>query len=135
MTPINDKIASPPPRLDKWLWAARFFKTRALAVTAVAGGKVLLNAARAKPARTIAVGDRVSIRQGPYEWVMEVLTLSDKRGPAAQAQQLYRETPESRERREALAIELKAQAKHLAPAGKPSKKDRRDIKRFRRGPC
>jgi ribosome-associated heat shock protein Hsp15 len=120
-------------RLDKWLWATRFFKTRALAVEAVAGGKVLLNEARVKPAKTVDVGDSVAIRQGPYQFVVEVLALSDKRGPALQAQKLYRETEESRQRREALSFELKAQAQSVTREGKPSKKDRRDIKRFKSG--
>jgi ribosome-associated heat shock protein Hsp15 len=133
MSSTDPKTESSMLRLDKWLWAARFFKTRSLAVDAVAGGKVLLNEARIKPAKTVEVGDRVAIRQGPYQLVVEVLALSDKRGPAAQAQKLYRETEESRTRREALALELKAQVQNVPPARKPSKKDRRDIKRFKSG--
>ena len=120
-------------RLDKWLWAARFFKTRSLAVDAVACGKVLLNETRVKPAKLVDVGDIVAIRQGPYQFVVEILALSDKRGPAPQAQKLYRETEESRKRREALAFELKAQAQGVTREGRPTKKDRRDIKRFRSG--
>ena len=116
MTVTDPKTGSSILRLDKWLWAARFFKTRPLAVQAVAGGKVLLNEARIKPARTVDVGDRVTLWQGPYQWEVEVLALSDKRGPAPQAQRLYRETEESRTRRAALAVELKAQAHHAPPA-------------------
>ena len=133
MPSTDDKTESSTLRLDKWLWAARFFKTRALAVDAVACGKVLLNETRVKPAKMVEVGDQLTIRQGPYQFVVAVLALSDKRGPAPQAQKLYRETEESRERRDALAFELKAQAQNVSRAGKPSKKDRRDIKRFRNG--
>ena len=133
MPPTDDKTESSTLRLDKWLWAARFFKTRSLAVDAVACGKVLLNETRVKPAKTVEVGDTLAIRQGPHRFVVEVLALSDKRGPAPQAQKLYRETEESRKRREALVFELKAQAQNVTREGRPSKKDRRDIKRFRRG--
>lgn len=133
MPSTNNKTESSILRLDKWLWAARFFKTRSLAVDAVACGKVLLNETRVKPAKTVDVGDIVALRQGPYQFVVEVLALSDKRGPAPQAQKLYRETEESRQRREALAFELKAQASNVTREGRPGKKDRRDIKRFKSG--
>jgi ribosome-associated heat shock protein Hsp15 len=133
MPATNDKTKSSILRLDKWLWAARFFKTRSLAVDAIGNGKVSLNDVRIKPAKTVEVGDRVAIRQGPYQLMVEVLALSDKRGPATQAQNLYKETEESRQRREALAFELKAQAQNVTREGKPSKKDRRDIRRFKSG--
>ena len=133
MSTTDSKPDSSRLRLDKWLWAARFFKTRPLAVDAVACGKVLLNEVRAKPAKTVEVGDSVAIRQGPYQFVVEVLALSDKRGPALQAQKLYKETEKSRQRREALTFELKAQAQNIPHEGRPSKKDRRDIKRFKNG--
>lgn len=133
MSSTDHKTESAMLRLDKWLWAARFFKTRSLAVDAVACGKVLLNETRVKPAKTVEVGDSVAIRQGPYQFVVQVLVLSDKRGPAPQAQKLYRETEESRQRREALAFELKAQAPNVRREGRPSKKDRRDLKRFKNG--
>ena len=120
-------------RIDKWLWAARFFKTRALAADAVECGKVLVNDARVKPAKAVAVNDFLVIRLGPYQFVVEVLALSDKRGPAPQAQKLYKETEESRKRREVLALELKAQAQNETRDGRPTKKDRRDIERFRNG--
>lgn len=120
-------------RIDKWLWAARFFKTRSLAIAAVECGKVLVNDARTKPAKTLVAGDTLTIRLGPYQHVVEVLALSGRRGPAAEAQKLYRETEESRLRREALAIELKAQPEPAAHAGRPTKRDRREIERFKGG--
>ena len=121
-------------RIDKWLWAARFFKTRALAIDAIDSGKVLVNEERVKPAKTIDVGNLVAIRLGPYTFVVEVLGLSDKRGPAPQAQKLYRETDESIKQREALAFERKAQAQVVQRGeGRPTKKDRREIERFKSG--
>lgn len=120
-------------RIDKWLWAARFFKTRALAVAALECGKVLVNETRVKPAKAIAPGDTLAIRLGPYLFEVEVLALSDKRGPAPQAQKLYRETDEGRSKREALAAELKAQPKASELKGRPTKRDRRDIERFKVG--
>lgn len=120
-------------RIDKWLWAARFFKTRALAVDAIECGKVLVNETRVKPAKTIAVGDTLSIRLGPYMFEVEVLGLSDRRGPAPQAQKLYRETEAGRLKREALAAEIKAQPKPSELKGRPTKRDRREIERFKVG--
>src|ERR1035437_5348624 len=96
-------------RIDKWLWAARFFKTRSLAVDAVESGKVLVNEARVKPAKTIAAGDSLDIRLGEYRFEVEVLALSGKRGSAPEAQKLYRESDASRERRVAIAARLKAE--------------------------
>lgn len=119
-------------RLDKWLWAARFFKTRSLATEAVAGGKVEVNGERAKPAKAVKPGDEVRVRLGPYEHTLMVRALSERRGPASVAQTLYEETAASREGRERLAAQLK-----LAPAafvyeekGRPTKKDRRELSRF-----
>ena len=127
--PVANKL-----RIDKWLWAARFFKTRALAIEAIDSGKVLVNEERVKPAKTIDVGNLVAIRLGPYTFVVEVLGLSDKRGPAPQAQKLYRETEESIKKREELAFERKAQAQIVDRGeGRPTKKDRRDIERFKSG--
>lgn len=121
-------------RIDKWLWAARFFKTRALAIEAIDSGKVLVNEARVKPAKTIDVGNLVSIRLGPYNFVVEVLGLSEKRGPAPQAQKLYKETEDSIKKREELAFERKAQAQVVQRGeGRPTKKDRREIERFKSG--
>jgi len=119
-------------RLDKWLWAARFFKTRALAATAIDGGKIDVNGERAKRSRRLAVGDTLGIRLGPYHYTVEVKGLSNRRGPASVATQLYRETPESREAREVLAIQIKAaDTSFLFDKGKPSKKERRDLLRFK----
>ena len=120
-------------RIDKWLWAARFFKTRSLAVEAIGGGKILVGNERVKPARLIQAGDRVSVRLGPYEHVVIVRALSERRGPASVAATLYDETPESLAARAKLAEQLR-----MAPAafvfedkGRPTKKDRRDIERLR----
>jgi ribosome-associated heat shock protein Hsp15 len=96
-------------RIDKWLWAARFYKTRSLAVDAVEAGRVLVNDVRVKPAKAIEAGDRLDIRIGHYQFLLEVLSLSDKRGPAPQAQKLYRESDASRERRALLAEQLRAE--------------------------
>lgn len=116
-------------RIDKWLWAARFFKTRSLAADAVDGGKVTMNEARIKPAKAVGVGDRLEIRVGKFRYEVEVLALSGKRGPALEAQKLYRETEDSRARREAIAAELRAQPQP-AFKGRPTKRDRRAIERF-----
>lgn len=122
----SDKV-----RLDKWLWAARFFKTRTLAAEAVSGGKVHVNHARAKPARGLRSGDVLSIRRGPYEFVVEVRGLSEQRGPAHQAALLYEETAESRQRREALIEQRKLQALVAPlPERRPNKRERRRIIRF-----
>lgn len=120
-------------RVDKWLWAARFFKTRSLAADAVECGKVLLHDTRIKPAKTLSAGDLLSIRLGPYTFEVEVIALSDKRGPAPQAQKLYRETEAGKSKREALAAELKAQPKASELKGRPTKRDRREIERFKVG--
>lgn len=120
-------------RIDKWLWAARFFKTRSVAIAAIESGKVEVNETRVKPAKTIDVADLVAIRLGPYTFVVEVLALSDKRGPAPQAQKLYRETEDSIKRREELAFQRKAQAQHETREGRPTKKERRDIDKFKSG--
>ena len=117
-------------RVDKWLWAARFFKTRALATKAVDGGKVHVNGQRAKSSRPIQVGDRLEITRGQVQFVVEISILSEKRGPAKEAQTLYQETAESIERRE-----LKSQQRKLLNAsiphsqGKPNKHQRREIRK------
>src|SRR5258705_9699833 len=87
-------------RLDKWLWAARFFKTRAASSTAVAGGKVQVNGSRAKPAKQVQVGDTLRVRVGPYEWIVTVRAVTERRGSARDAQLLYDESPEGRGARE-----------------------------------
>lgn len=118
-------------RLDKWLWAARFFKTRGLAAEAIKGGKVIVNGARAKPAKNVQTGDGLCVRRGPYEYKLTVLRLSAQRGPATQAASLYQEHPESVERREQLALQLQAaSATRSHSPGRPSKRDRRQILRF-----
>ena len=120
-----------PLRIDKWLWAARFFKTRSLAAKAVDGGKVRVNSEVAKPSRALRVGDLVSIRAGELEWVLEVLALSRQRGPAAQAALLYAEREDSRARRLAAMAQRKTQPHPAAGVkGRPTKKDRRLIHRF-----
>jgi ribosome-associated heat shock protein Hsp15 len=120
-------------RIDKWLWAARFFKTRSLAAEAVSAGKVELNGERIKPAKLIQLGDSVSVRLGPYLHVVHVRGISERRGPASVAATLYEETAESLAARVKLAEQLR-----MAPAafvyeekGRPTKRDRREIDRFR----
>lgn len=120
-------------RLDKWLWAARFFKTRTLAAEAIEGGRVSVNGDRAKPAKELHVGDRVSVRRPPFEHVITVRELSDKRGPAAAAATLYEETEESRARRTVLAAEMKSLPQPRFK-GRPTKKTRRDYERWLRQP-
>ena len=119
-------------RLDKWLWAARFFKTRSLAAAAIEGGKVHVNGERVKRSRLLAEGEEVRIRSGPFEHRVIVRSLVARRGPASQAAAMYEELPESREARERVAAYLRAQAAHGAgDLGRPSKKDRRDIRRWK----
>jgi ribosome-associated heat shock protein Hsp15 len=121
-------------RIDKWLWAARFFKTRSLATEAVEGGKVHLNGVRVKPAKTVSIGDTLEIRLGPFLFIVAVCGLSPRRGPASEAAKLYQETGESRSAREALAAQLKAEAIHGEERqGRPTKRDRRHIVRFTGG--
>lgn len=118
-------------RLDLWLWAARFYKTRALAVEAIEGGKVEVNDAKAKRAKPVRLGDRVRLRLGPYEWRLVVRGLSERRGPATEAQRLYEEEPEGKALRERHAEQLKLAHQAFPPEkGRPTKKDRRDMERF-----
>ena len=125
------RTAPEPVRLDKWLWAARFFKTRGLAAKAVDGGKVRLNGEGVRPSRGLKVGDELAIRVGELEWMVEVKGLSRQRDPAAQAALLYAEREDSRERRQA-AIALRRAQPHPAAGvkGRPTKRDRRLIHRF-----
>jgi ribosome-associated heat shock protein Hsp15 len=116
-------------RVDKWLWAARLFKTRGLAAEAIASGKVDINGTRAKPAKPVRIGDRLRVRRGPYLYDLEVLLVSARRGPASEAEKLYLETPESRVARETLSAQLKLNVA-AQPLGRPSKRDRRKIIRF-----
>jgi ribosome-associated heat shock protein Hsp15 len=120
-----------PVRLDKWLWAARFFKTRALAADAIDLGRVEVNGDAAKRARLVHVGDRIRIRRPPHAQEVVVRALSDTRGPAPVAQALYEETAASIAAREALSAQLRASGSGLISDGKPGKRDRRLIDKWR----
>ena len=121
-------------RLDKWLWAARFYKTRALAADAIDGGKVEVNGERTRRSRLLGVGDSVRVRKRPFEQIVVVRGLSEQRGPAAAAATLYEETPDSRRAREETATQLRAMGPPVfREQGRPSKKERRDLDRWRRG--
>ena len=118
-------------RLDKWLWAARFFKTRGLAADAIDGGKVDVNGARAKRAKMVQAGDEVRVRQTPFEHVVHVRGLSERRGPASVAATLYEETAESKARRQTLATQIRSMPSDDWESGRPTKRDRREIDRLR----
>ena len=120
-------------RLDKWLWAARFYKTRAIAKQAIEGGKVQCEGARSKPSKEIVVGTVISLRQGFDEKTVVVRALSEQRRSAPEAQALYEETAESMERRQKLADQRKAQPSHWSSPTRPNKKQRRMIQRFKQG--
>jgi ribosome-associated heat shock protein Hsp15 len=121
-------------RLDRWLWAARFYKTRSVSAEAIRGGKVQVNGERAKAAKMVVIGDDVRVRLGPYEHRVTVKGLAERRGPAAEAQKLYDETADSRTARERLQIQLKsAPALHYEGKGRPTKRDRREVDRFKYG--
>jgi ribosome-associated heat shock protein Hsp15 len=118
-------------RLDKWLWAARFCKTRSLAAEAISGGKIDINGERAKPSRIVRLGDRLNIRRGLYEWTIVVKAASRLRRPAPQAQLLYEETEESARKREATIAQMKLERPPVFETpGRPSKRDRREIAKF-----
>lgn len=117
-------------RLDKWLWAARFFKTRSLAQQAVASGRVRLNDERVKPAHDLKQGDVLVVRVGELDWEVEVKALSDRRGPAPVARTLYEESPTSRAERER-RIELRRLEPSGELKGRPTKRDRRQLERLR----
>ena len=121
-------------RIDKWLWAARFFKTRSLAAQAIDGGRVRVNGARVRPAKDVRPGDEVSVHIGELEWVIEVRGLAARRGPAEEARKLYEEREESRARRQA-AVEARKQLPEPAFGlrGRPTKHDRRMMKRLTGG--
>ena len=121
-------------RLDKWLWAARFFKTRALALEAIKGGHVHLNGCRPKASRTVQRGDRLEISKGQEHFTLTIEALSDKRGPAPVARELYTESVESIERRQLLSEQRRLEAAgHSAPSRRPDKRQRRHIVRFKVG--
>ncbi|HWA13988.1 MAG TPA: S4 domain-containing protein [Burkholderiales bacterium] len=118
-------------RIDKWLWAARFYKTRGLAADAVEGGKVQVNGERVKPAKALKPGDVLAIRNGPYGWVVTVRLLAERRGSATEAARLFEESPQSRATREETAARLKAQRQsNPFPGGRPTKRQRRQIHKF-----
>ena len=120
-------------RLDKWLWAARFFKTRQLAVEAINGGKVHLNGVRTKPGKAVDIGSQLRIHKGPYEWLVTVLELPKQRRPASEAVAFYEEDATSRRKREELSEQMRLQraAQPLMTSSRPTKKDRRLIHRFK----
>ena len=121
-------------RIDRWLWAARFYKTRGLATEAVAGGRVHLNGERVKPAKEVRPGDRVEVRVAQTARTVVVSALAEKRGPASVAATLYEETPESREERERLALERRLARPLGADLGaRPTKQERRRLDALRRG--
>jgi ribosome-associated heat shock protein Hsp15 len=119
-------------RLDKWLWAARFYKTRGLAADAIDGGRVDVNGTRAKRAKMVQVGDEVRVRQTPFEHVVHVRGISERRGPASVAATLYEETLESKAKLEALATQIRSMPTDDWDSGRPTKRDRRQIDRFKR---
>lgn len=121
-------------RIDKWLWATRFYKTRSLATQAIEAGQVRLNSERCKPAKEVKIGDEILIRQGGLEWQIAVKALSDKRGPASVAQMLYEETEGSRiKREETIALRRMTRDSALEIKGRPTKRDRRALTRFKSG--
>ena len=129
--PENETAAQ---RLDKWLWAARFFKTRNLAIEAINGGKVHVNGQRVKPSRNIHAGDKLEVSKPPYSFEIEVLGLEKQRRPASEAQALYQETLQSQLTREKLREQLKNEPLGFREQkGRPSKRDRRHIIKFTRG--
>lgn len=119
-------------RLDKWLWAARFFKTRAMAAEAIDGGKVDVNGDRAKRAKQVGAGDQVRLRNGPVEWQLLVRNVAERRGSAEIASRLYEETAEGRKRREAVQEQLRSMPTAFAFGdSRPGKRDRRAIRRLK----
>ncbi|MBI3530629.1 MAG: RNA-binding S4 domain-containing protein [Betaproteobacteria bacterium] len=120
-------------RIDKWLWAARFYKTRSLAADAVEGGKVQANGERVKPAKVLKAGDMLAIRNGHFTWQITVLALSERRGSATEASKLYSESDQSRREREEKSALLKIERQsNPFPGGRPTKKARRQIIKFTR---
>ena len=126
MDPAADRL-----RLDRWLWAARFFKTRGLAVQAIEGGRVRLNGERVKPAKEVRAGDEVVVHIGELEWVVRVRTLSARRGPAEEARRLYEEREESRAKRQAIVeVRKREPDPGFGMRGRPTKRDRRMLRRL-----
>jgi ribosome-associated heat shock protein Hsp15 len=128
---MTDPEASSRVRIDKWLWAARFYKTRSLAADAVEGGKVQVNGERVKPAKVLKAGDTLAIRNGHFAWQITVLALSERRGSATEASKLYSESDQSRREREEKSALLKIERQsNPFPGGRPTKKARRQIIKF-----
>ena len=128
---VTDRQLNTAVRIDKWLWAARFYKTRALASDAIKGGKVHFEGSRVKPSKMVRIGDEYAIRQGQWTKTVVVVALSDKRGPATQACLLYEETPESIAQREQAHVHKQAQAAYRERGkGRPTKRERRQIISF-----
>ena len=132
--PLLNEMAEDRVRIDKWLWAARFFKTRSMAAQAVTGGKVHVNGARIKPARMVQPGEELRIRRGELEFIVIVQAVSDKRRPAKEAQLLYVETEESITQREKTREQkrLEAADRMYGPMKRPDKRERRKIRKFTR---
>ncbi len=127
----GEALAAGSVRLDKWLWAARFFKTRQIAIESINAGRVDVNGERAKPAKAVKAGDELLLRKPPYAFHLRVLAVAEKRGPASAARQLYVENAQSVEARERLAAELREMPPPIFK-GRPTKRDRREIERFER---
>lgn len=131
----EERVPDGKVRLDKWLWAARFFKTRSLAAEAIDGGKVDVNGDRAKRAKLIQATDVIRLRNGPLEWQLVVRDIAQRRGSAQIAQQLYEESPDSRARREAVQLQLKSMPTAFAYGdSRPGKRDRRALRRLKGDP-
>ena len=124
----------PHIRLDKWLWVARFYKTRSLAAQAIDGGKVQVNGGRVRRAKSVAPGDELRIRQGPHEWHVVLRALAERRGSSAEAATLFEETAASKAGREKLTLQLKSlHSAFVAEDRRPTKRERRQLSRFKRG--
>lgn len=131
---MTDNISEHPGRvrLDKWLWAARFYKTRGLSAEAIDSGKIEVNGERAKRSRLIQAGDKLRIRMGPYEHIIAVKGVSERRGSAPIAQALYEEDPEGKKARAMMAAHVRAMNANTGyESGRPTKKDRREIERWK----
>ncbi len=134
MKSVQDEKETSGMRLDKWLWCARFYKTRGLAADAIKGGKILVNNERPKPSRTIQPGTRLGIKRTPYQFDVTVTRLTNARVSAKDTATLYTETVDSIKRREELAAQIKLDAQlHPHTPGRPTKRARRDLIRFKSG--
>jgi ribosome-associated heat shock protein Hsp15 len=131
-TESNDQAATPDERIDTWLWAARFFKSRSMAAEAVDGGKVDVNGERVRKSRRVAPGDVVSVRRGAFATSVTVRGLRDRRGTASEAALMYDETPESKTARENLRVQLSSLPVRPHGEGRPTKRERRQLNDLRR---